>query len=176
MEFPGADELSLFVLGDDERLHVALSVAFCIGGGVVGAVLGLRRRDAALLKFFVLTAVAFGTLAACTTLGLSWVRWSEYDRGIRASVESARARGYEVRRSVSDDGTAVYKVRNYFVPDGSLYYFANRSPFRPSWPSVVGWSLFGGAVAALASLVARTITRRRAEPDPLPIDRLQCSA
>jgi hypothetical protein len=150
------------VLGDDELLHVVLAGALCVGGGGVGAVSGLRRRVAAWPKFFAVTAIAFGFLAACTTVGFSWIRWNDYDRDIRASVESAKAQGYEIRRSVLGDGTAVYKAKNYVVPDGSFYYFANRSPFRPPWRLVVGWSLVSGTIAALVSLITRTVTRRRA--------------
>jgi hypothetical protein len=149
-------------LSYDELSCVVVLGAICVGAAVVGAILGFRRRAASWPTYFASAAVAFGCLAACTTVGVSWIGWSEYDRGVRASVESARGRGHEIRRSVRGDGTVVYEARNYVVPDGSFSVIANRSPFRPSWPFVAGCSSLCGVVSAFASSVTRSVARRSA--------------
>jgi hypothetical protein len=146
----------------DELMSLVLLGALCVGGAVVGAVFGLRRQVAPWPKHVGFTAVAFGFLAACTMVGFLWIQWIDYDRGIRASVASARKQGYEIRRDVRGDGTVAYQVKNYVVPDGSFSVFANRSPFCPSWSYIAQWSSVCGVVAALVSLTTRTVTHRQA--------------
>ena len=148
------------VRSNEEILYAVLLGALCVGGAIVGVIFGLHRRMVPWPTYFALTAVAFGSLAGCTIVGLLWIEWSEYDRGIRASVERVQGEGYVVRRSVRSDGAVVYQVKNYIIPDGSFTIMANRTPFRPVWPFVATMSLYYGSVTAVVSLISRRMTRR----------------
>jgi hypothetical protein len=150
----------------EEISYAVLFGALCVGGAVVGAIFGWRRRTTPWPAFFALTAAALGLLTASAVVGSQWAVWADYDKGLRGSVESAKEKGYEVRQSTRDDGTVVYEIKNYVVPDGSYVIFANRSAFRPEWPFILKMAAFFGAAAALVSLASRNITRRLVAQTP----------
>jgi hypothetical protein len=151
----------------EEFQCVVLLGALCLGGAIVEFAFGMRRRAVPWPKYVASMSIAFAVLAVFTTVSVSWIGWIDYDRGIRASVESAKEKGYEIRRSERSDGTVVYQARNYVITDGSFSIIANRSPFRPRWSFVASCSLLCGVVAAFFSFAAQVVTRRYASEIPV---------
>ncbi len=148
------------VPSDEDTHFIVLLGALCVGSAIVGIFFGMRRAQAARINYFALASLSFGFLAACTIVSFLWMQWIDYDNGIQAAVDSAKMRGYEIRREERSDGIVVYKIKNYIIPDGSFSVLANRSPFRPEWLFVAKRSLLGGVVGGVISILALCIARR----------------
>lgn len=147
-------------LSNELMLYIALLGSLCVGSAVIGAIFAKPRSRTPWPRYFAAVFGAFGLLAATTAVGVLWMQWIDFDRGIRASIETAQSQGYEVQESLRSDGTLVFKIRNYVVPDGSFSIVANRTPFRPAWSFIAIWSVLCGIVAACVSSLAQKIARQ----------------